>query len=118
MLSLRFQWAAHLDSEILIMDEVLAVGDMKFQQKCLKKMREVAENEGRTVLYVSHNMNTIRQLCNRCIVLQKGEVIFNGDVEEAIQIYLGNETESLQTTYNLYELERPEIRLIRFKWNN
>ena len=63
---LAFAVAAHLDSEILIMDEVLAVGDMKFQQKCLKKMQDVAENEGRTVLYVSHNMNTIRQLCDRC----------------------------------------------------
>lgn len=91
---LAFSVAAHLDSEILIMDEVLAVGDMKFQQKCLKKMREVAENEGRTVLYVSHNMNTIRQLCDRCIVLEKGNVIFNGDVEEAIEIYLGNKTNS------------------------
>lgn len=86
---LAFSVAAHLDSEILIMDEVLAVGDMKFQQKCLKKMQEVSENEGRTVLYVSHNMNTIRQLCDRCIVLNKGNVIFEGDVENAIQIYLG-----------------------------
>ena len=120
---LAFSVAAHLDSEILIMDEVLAVGDMKFQQKCLKKMREVAENEGRTVLYVSHNMNTIRQLCNRCIVLQKGEVVFHGNVEEAIQIYLGNETESLQTTYDLNDLERPEnslnqIRMERLEFVN
>lgn len=88
---LAFSVAAHLDSEILIMDEVLAVGDMKFQQKCLKKMQEVAEQEGRTVLYVSHNMNTIRQLCNRCIVLQKGRLVFDGDVEEAIKIYLGQD---------------------------
>ena len=108
---LAFSVAAHLDSEILIMDEVLAVGDMKFQQKCLKKMREVADNEGRTVLYVSHNMNTIRQLCNRCIVLQKGEIVFNGDVEEAIQLYLGNEKESLQSSYRLESLERPENSL-------
>lgn len=108
---LAFSVAAHLDSEILIMDEVLAVGDMKFQQKCLKKMREVADNEGRTVLYVSHNMNTIRQLCNRCIVLQKGEVIYDGDVEEAIQLYLGNEKESLQNSYDLQQLERPENSL-------
>ena len=91
---LAFSVAAHLDSEILIMDEVLAVGDMKFQQKCLKKMREVAENEGRTVLYVSHNMNTIRQLCDRCIVLEKGKVIYNGGVEEAIEIYLGSKMNS------------------------
>lgn len=91
---LAFSVAAHLDSEILIMDEVLAVGDMKFQQKCLKKMREVADNEGRTVLYVSHNMNTIRQLCDRCIVLEKGEIIYNGNVEDAIEIYLGNRKNS------------------------
>lgn len=88
---LAFSVAAHLDSEILIMDEVLAVGDMKFQQKCLKKMKEVAENEGRTVLYVSHNMNTIRQLCNRCIVLQRGKLVFEGDVESAISIYMGTD---------------------------
>ena len=84
---LAFSVAAHLDSEVLIMDEVLAVGDMKFQQKCLKKMSEVAEKEGRTVLYVSHNMNTIRQLCDRCIVLDHGKVLYTGDVESAINIY-------------------------------
>ncbi len=85
---LAFAVAAHLDSEIMVMDEVLAVGDMKFQQKCLGKMGDAANNEGRTVLYVSHNMNTIRQLCTRCIVLDHGRVIFDGDVEEAISIYM------------------------------
>ena len=85
---LAFSVAAHLDSEIMIMDEVLAVGDMAFQKKCLDKMREAASKEGRTVLYVSHNMNTIRQLCDRCIVLDKGKVIFDGDVNEAISIYM------------------------------
>ena len=85
---LAFSVAAHLDSEILIMDEVLAVGDMNFQKKCLDKMSQVSEDEGRTILYVSHNMNTIRQLCDRCIVLDHGKIIFNGDVEEAIAIYL------------------------------
>ena len=87
---LAFSVAAHLDSEIMIMDEVLAVGDMAFQKKCLTKMREAAKYEGRTVLYVSHNMNTIRQLCDRCIVLDKGKVIFDGDVEDAIELYLAN----------------------------
>lgn len=87
---LAFSVAAHLDSEILVMDEVLAVGDMKFQQKCLGKMGNVASNDGRTVLYVSHNMNTIRQLCNRCVVLQKGKVIYDGEVEEAISVYMNN----------------------------
>ncbi len=91
---LAFSVASHLDSEILIMDEVLAVGDMKFQQKCIDKMVNVANEEGRTILYVSHNMSTIRKLCNRCVVLDHGKVVFVGDVEEAIGYYLDS---------NLYE---------------
>ena len=90
---LAFSVAAHLDSEIMIMDEVLAVGDMAFQKKCLDKMSEVSESEGRTILYVSHNMNTIRRLCDRCIVLDEGKVIFDGDVEKAISIYLSDKAE-------------------------
>lgn len=90
---LAFSVAAHLDSEIIIMDEVLAVGDMAFQKKCLDKMRQVAKEEGRTVLYVSHNMNTIRRLCDRCVVLDKGNIIFSGDVEKAIEVYLGTSGE-------------------------
>ena len=84
---LAFSVAAHLDSEIMIMDEVLAVGDIAFQKKCLGKMRAAAKNEKRTVLYVSHNMNTIRQLCDRCIVLDHGRIIFDGSVEKAIEVY-------------------------------
>ena len=89
---LAFSVAAHLDSEIMIMDEVLAVGDMAFQKKCLDKMRAAAKEQGRTVLYVSHNMNTIRQLCDRCIVLDKGKVVFEGAVEDAIEVYMGTAT--------------------------
>ncbi len=85
---LAFSVAAHLDSEIMIMDEVLAVGDMQFQKKCLDKMRDAAKKEGRTVLYVSHNMNTIRQLCDRCVVLDKGKVVYEGDVEDSISHYM------------------------------
>ena len=84
---LAFSVAAHLDSEIMVMDEVLAVGDMKFQQKCLGKMGDVANIEARTVLYVSHNMATIRQLCSRCLVLNKGKKVFDGDVGKAIAVY-------------------------------
>ncbi len=84
---LAFAVAAHLDSEIMVMDEVLAVGDMKFQDKCLGKMGDVSSKEGRTVLYVSHNMNTIRRLCKRCIVLDHGRKIFDGDTNGAIEIY-------------------------------
>ena len=85
---LAFAVAAHLDSEIMIMDEVLAVGDMAFQKKCLDKMSDVSQSQGRTILYVSHNMNTIRQLCSRCIVLDHGKLIFDGEVEEAISRYM------------------------------
>lgn len=98
---LAFSVAAHLDSEIMIMDEVLAVGDMAFQKKCLDKMREAVKKEGRTVLYVSHNMNTIRQLCDRCIVLEKGKKIFEGDVEKAISLYLASEVSSEKTKIDL-----------------
>ncbi len=104
---LAFSVAAHLDSEIMIMDEVLAVGDMTFQKKCLNKMRDVAKIDGRTVLYVSHNMNTIRQLCDRCIVLDKGKIIFSGDVEQAIAIYHGNNTVTLPAHYSLTDEPRP-----------
>ena len=90
---LAFAVASHLDSEIMVMDEVLAVGDMKFQKKCLGKMGDAASNEGRTVLYVSHNMATIRNLCTRCIVLNKGQIIFDGDVEDAIGLYMDIDSE-------------------------
>ncbi len=86
---LGFSVAAHLDSEIMIMDEVLAVGDMEFQHKCLDKMKEAADREGRAILYVSHNMNTIRRLCDRCIVMDEGKILYDGDVDRAVALYLG-----------------------------
>ena len=89
-LKLAFSVAVHLNSEIMIMDEILAVGDAAFQEKCLEGMRKAASEEGRTVLYVSHNMNTIRRLCSRCIVLAEGTIIFDGEVEEAIHCYLSH----------------------------
>ena len=91
---LAFSVAAHLDSEIMIMDEVLAVGDMAFQKKCLEKMNEVSKEEGRTILYVSHNMNTIRELCERVIVLDHGKKVFDGGVEEGISAYLNSKGSS------------------------
>lgn len=95
---LAFSVAAHLDSEIMIMDEVLAVGDAKFQKKCLGKMGDESTQAGRTILYVSHNMNTVRQLCTRCVVLDHGKVIFDGDTEKAIEIYNGSNTEAHSKT--------------------
>lgn len=102
---LAFSVAAHLDSEIMIMDEVLAVGDVAFQNKCIQKMREVADS-GRTILYVSHNMSTIRALCDRCVVLSKGIVLFDGDVEEAISHYV-NKDFALASEVDLDKLARP-----------
>lgn len=103
---LAFAVAAHLDSEILIMDEVLAVGDVNFQQKCLDKMRRLSKDEDRTVLYVSHNMNTIRQLCDRCIVLNNGAVIFDGDVEQAIAIYSNSRELEIKKDYDISSKKR------------
>lgn len=104
---LAFAVASHLDAEIMIMDEVLAVGDVAFQRKCLDKMRGVADSTGRTILYVSHNMNTIRQLCDRCIVLEKGRIIYDGEVEKAIEIYL-NEYSEMRTSYDVSSQKRPD----------
>ena len=86
---LAFAVAANLPSDIMIMDEVLAVGDIDFQQKCLSRMREVADDENRTIIYVSHNMETVLSLCDRCLVLDSGKLIFDGDIEEGIRLYRG-----------------------------
>ncbi len=86
---LAFSVAAHLNSDIMIMDEVLAVGDVDFQKKCLGRMGEAASSENRTVLYVSHNISTVRSLCTRCLVLDHGHAAFLGNVETGISKYLG-----------------------------
>lgn len=83
---LAFAVAAHLDSDILVVDEVLAVGDAEFQRKCLGRMQNIA-NAGRTVLFVSHNMAAIKSLTTRCIVLDRGRLVFEGPTEEAIAVY-------------------------------
>ncbi|PKL70357.1 MAG: ABC transporter ATP-binding protein [Methanomicrobiales archaeon HGW-Methanomicrobiales-1] len=85
---LAFAVAAHLEPEILLVDEVLAVGDASFQKKCLGKMGEVGR-EGRTVIFVSHNLTAVKALCNRCIVISAGQIQFDGDTNEAIDYYLG-----------------------------
>lgn len=87
---LAFSVAAHLENDIMLMDEVLAVGDIAFQKKCLAKMHDAAKQGGRTVLYVSHNMKTIRDLCDRCIVMDHGKITFDGPTEKAISLYTSN----------------------------
>lgn len=91
---LAFAVAAHLEPEILVVDEVLAVGDAAFQKKCLGKMEDVATNEGRTVLFVSHNMGAIEKLCRSGIVLQQGCLRFLGSRDAAINEYLAGLSES------------------------
>jgi len=86
-LRLAFSVAAHLEPDILIIDEVLAVGDAEFQKKCLGKMDEVGRKEGRTILFVSHNMKAIQQLCNKVFYIEKGRLEFAGGVTEGIQKY-------------------------------
>lgn len=85
---LGFAVAAHLDPEILVVDEVLAVGDAEFQKKAIGKMQEVSQGEGRTVLFVSHNMASIRALCRRGILLKNGEIEFDGLIPDAIDLYM------------------------------
>lgn len=91
---LAFAVAAHLEPEILVVDEVLAVGDAQFQKKCLGKMEDVSKNQGRTVLFVSHNMGVIANLCNKGYLLQKGRLIYTGKASEAINLYLDNAEKS------------------------
>ncbi|GGP03062.1 ABC transporter ATP-binding protein [Cloacibacterium rupense] len=85
---LAFAVAAHLESEILIVDEVLAVGDAEFQKKCLGKMGDVSKGEGRTILFVSHQMGAISTLCKKCLLLEKGKVINYGKTNSIIEEYL------------------------------
>ena len=116
---LAFSVASHLDSEILIMDEVLAVGDMKFQKKCINKMLDVAKS-GRTILYVSHNMKTIEELCNRVVVLEKGTVKYDGEVDEGVSIYLNSKANEFSVNNDLFSQKRQSYlpKNLRAKLNN
>lgn len=94
---LAFAVAAHLEPEILVIDEVLAVGDAEFQQKAIGKMKDIASDEGRTVLFVSHDMDAIQKLTKRAVVLSDGEVLYVGDTNKAVQQYLKKGLESEPT---------------------
>lgn len=87
---LAFAVAAHMDTEILLVDEVLAVGDAQFQKKCMGKMGEVSKGEGKTVIFVSHNMSMISSLCEKGILLEQGNIRYNGLVEDTINMYLNS----------------------------
>jgi lipopolysaccharide transport system ATP-binding protein len=103
---LAFAVAAHLDPEILLIDEVLSVGDASFQKKCMGKMED-ASQEGRTVLFVSHNMTAVQSLCDRCILIDKGKVFFDGDTTKAIDRYLiSSQSADVRNTPGEYDLAK------------
>lgn len=97
---LGFSVAAHLEPEIMIIDEVLAVGDFEFQAKCIGKMENVSK-QGRTVLFVSHNLEAIRNLCTRTLLLKNGRIVFNGNTEDAVKKYLDKGEISHAYSHNL-----------------
>ncbi|MDD1444449.1 Wzt carbohydrate-binding domain-containing protein, partial [Dolichospermum sp. ST_sed3] len=117
-LRLAFAVAAHLEPEILVVDEVLAVGDAEFQEKCLGKMQDVATG-GRTVLFVSHSMGAIQALCDRAVVLASGRVVFDGNTQDAIRHYLSARvpTSSVDAFEGCVRLGTGEARIlcIRFE---
>jgi len=94
---LAFAVAAHMEPDILVVDEVLAVGDAEFQKKCLGKMDEVTKQAGRTILFVSHNMAAVQNLCQRCILLEEGKIKMIGETKEVVAKYLNNRTDLLKT---------------------
>ena len=94
---LAFSVAAHLEPEILIVDEVLAVGDAEFQKKCLGKMKEVSQ-QGRTVIFVSHNLVAVKSLCTKGIVMDQGKLVFSGSADEAVESYMNANASKVQPT--------------------
>ena len=113
MVRLGFAVAAHLEPEILIVDEVLAVGDAEFQKKAIGKMQDVSLKEGRTVLFVSHNMAAIQNLCNSAIYLFNGRISETGNVEKCINLY--NESSRKKSIYSNWHRESQEGNAMYFK---
>ncbi len=107
---LAFAVAAHLEPEILVVDEVLAVGDAEFQKKAIGKMQDIAKGEGRTVLFVSHNMAAVKSLCTKGIVMEHGRVVFEGNVDDCIDEYL---RESQQSATRQWENDHPGSEFFR-----
>lgn len=111
---LAFAVAAHLESEILIVDEVLAVGDAEFQKKCLGKMNEVSKGEGRTILFVSHNLDAVKKLCNKGLLLHHGQLIHDGNIDTTLDSYLLNySSNEKQSELNFEEDENKEAQILK-----
>ncbi len=103
---LAFAVAAHLEPDVLVVDEVLAVGDAEFQRKCLGKMQEVASGQGRTVLFVSHNMSAVQKLCGRGLLMRKGRLVADGPAENVVREYLTNLADSAETSLSAENPDR------------
>lgn len=115
---LAFAVAAHLESEILIIDEVLAVGDAEFQKKCLGKMGEVSKGEGRTVLFVSHQMNAIQSFCNKGILLANGILAYEGPVNDTLQKYQHSNSNVKDALLRKYQFNKGNIlEIVNFQIN-
>lgn len=112
---LAFAVAAHLESEILIVDEVLAVGDAEFQKKCLGKMGDVSKGEGRTILFVSHNMASVKTLCSLGIVLRNGQMFYEGSVDNAVAKYLDSKSNNINHREFGNSLETDELKINEIK---
>ncbi|GAB6011782.1 ABC transporter ATP-binding protein [Viscerimonas tarda] len=108
---LGFAIAAHLEPEILVVDEVLAVGDAEFQKKAIGKMQDVSKGEGRTVLFVSHNMTSMKSLCNNGIILKNGSLDYMGTMDECIDRYIVEEDRDEGNIMNLVKYNSPDIKL-------
>ncbi|UPS91686.1 ABC transporter ATP-binding protein [Bizionia sp. M204] len=113
---LAFAVAAFLEPDILVIDEVLAVGDAEFQKKAIGKMQDISQGDGRTVLFVSHNMAAVKSLCTRAIVLEHGKTVFEGGTDDAVDFYLNNENMQLSSglvEYVADEVSNNEIQLLQ-----
>ncbi len=108
---LGFAIAAHLDPEILVVDEVLAVGDAEFQKKAIGKMQDVSKGEGRTVLFVSHNMGSIQALCNKGIVMNNGMIVYDGLIQDSVEYYLSSNFEATENLIETVEVHDPFLHI-------
>jgi len=111
---LAFAVAAHLEPEILVVDEVLAVGDAEFQSKCLGKMKQVAQGQGRTVLFVSHNLSAIQSLCDKSLILDGGEVRFAGCVHEGLKVYRSSTRHGTTSDFSVRSDKPVRLRRVAF----
>ena len=109
MVRLGFAVAAHLDPEILVVDEVLAVGDAEFQKKAIGKMQSVSQGEGRTVLFVSHNMDSIRNLCKSGVLLENGQVKLRGDIDDVVSAYVSDNLFSVGNVGHITDIAKHRI---------